>query len=68
MLARWSIQTVRKVQKEPSGKFKKFKARFVCSSGDMRVEGGDHLESYSPVVSHQYHVVFDDQFDAVAVD
>jgi hypothetical protein len=67
MLAR-SIQIVRKVQKEPSGKFKKFKARFVCSSGDMRVEGGDHLESYSPVVSHQYHVVFDDQFDAVAVD
>ena len=48
MLAR-STHTVQKVQKEPSGKFKKFKARFVCSSGDMRVEGGDHLESYSPV-------------------
>ena len=29
----------------------------------MRVEGGDHLESYSPVVSHQSHVVFDDRVD-----
>ena len=48
---------------KPSGKFKKFKARFVYFSGDMRVEGGDHLESYSPVVSHQSHVVFDDRID-----
>jgi len=39
MLAR-SIQTVRKVQKEPSGKFKKFKARFfylveICESREV---------------------------------
>lgn len=40
----------------------------------MRVEGGDHLESYSPVSainimsSLTINVVFDNQFDAVAVD
>ena len=73
-----SIRPVYKIKWDPSGQFKKIKAR-LCVHGNYRNEGeprwsrcsrmgqqrqfSPELSSYSGSVSRQYHVVFDEHFE-----